>query len=94
MQNEQDKQILKVLKDIDSKLSILISLQKTSFTPPKLGAEEKAILKLCNGKNTIKEIMEITSKKKNNVKSTLSHLRKKGIIKSTTMNKKIVYVKI
>jgi len=94
MQNEQDKQILKVLKDIDSKLSILISLQKTIAKPANLGKAEKEILKLCNGKNTMKDIMEITSKKKNNVESTLSHLRKKGIIKSATMNKKTVYVKI
>ena len=94
MQSNQDKQVLKMLKDIDGKLAILISLQKTLSKPPKLGSEENAILKLCNGKNSIKEIMENTSKKKNNVKTTLSHLRKKGIIRSATMNKKTVYVKI
>lgn len=94
MKEVEIKQLLGILKNIDQKLAILISLQKASSKPPKLGDEEKTILKLCNGKNTIKEIMEITAKEKNNVESTLSHLRKKGIIKSATLNKKIVYVKI
>ncbi|MCV0400165.1 MAG: hypothetical protein K5785_09270 [Nitrosarchaeum sp.] len=94
MNDKKIDQMLKTLKDIDGKLSILISLQKTLSKPPKLGSEEKAILKLCNGKNSITEIMEITSKKRNNVESTLSHLRKKGIIKSAIMNRRTVYVKI
>jgi len=94
MQNDQDKQMLKILRDIDTKLSILISLHKSAGKPSTLGKEEKAIFKLCNGKNSIEEISKIADKKKNNVKVTLNHLKKKGLIRSSKFNGKTVYVKI
>ena len=94
MNEIQFKQMLKVLKDIDSKLSILISLQKTTVKPPKLGTEEKEIMKLCNGKNTVKDMLKITGKTRNNVEVIISRIKKKGMIRSTTINKKTVYVKI
>jgi len=94
MQNEQDKQMLNVLKSIDTKLSILISLQKSSTKPVNLAKEEKTIFKLCNGKNTIDEISKTANKKKNNVKVTLNHLKKKGLIRSSKFNGKTTYVKI
>ena len=94
MEEKQFRQVLGTLKNIDSKLSILISLQKSSAKPPQLGKEEKIILKLCNGKNSTDEIAKISKKQKNNVKVTLSHLKKKGLIRSSKFNKKIVYVKI
>jgi len=94
MQDEQDKQVLKVLKNIDTKLSILISLQKSSVKPSTLGKEEKSILKLCNNKNSVEDMTKATNKTRKNVEVTLSHLKKKGLIRSTIINKKMVYVKI
>jgi len=94
MEDKQFKQLLEIIKNIDGKLSILISLQKSSVKPAKLGTEEKAILKLCNGKNTIEDMAKICKKTKNNIKVTMSHLKKKGMIRSTKNNKKLVYVKI
>lgn len=94
LEDKQFKQLLGSIKDIEGKLSILISLQKSSTKPPKLGTEEKSVLKLCNGKNSIDEISKTVNKKKNNVKVTLTHLKKKGLIRSSKFNKKIVYVKI
>ena len=94
MEEKQFKQLMNILKNIDLKLSVLISLEKSSSKPPTLGKEEKEILKLCNGKNSVVDIMKATKKARANVESRLSRLRKKGMIKSTTLNKKIVYVKI
>lgn len=94
MKEDQFKQILKVLNDISSKTSILISLQKLSVKIPSLGKEEKIILNLCNGKNTVEGMMKITNKTRTNIEVTLIHLKKKGLIRSTKLNKKTVYVKI
>jgi len=94
MDEKQFKQILGMLKNIDSKLSILISIQKSSIEPPKLGKEEKSILKLCNGKNSVEEMTKITNKTRSNIEVTINHLKKKGLIRSTKINKKTVYVKI
>lgn len=94
MEEKQFKALTKVLNSIDSKLSILINLQKSTIKTPDLGKEEKIILKLCNGKNTIENMVKVCNKTKNNIKVTMNHLKKKGMVKSAKINKKIVYVKI
>ena len=94
MENDLNKQMLNSLKSIDAKLSILISLQKSSGKPVTLGNEEKVILKLCNNKNSVEDMTKITNKTRKNIEVTLSHLKKKGLIRSTKTNKKMVYVKI
>lgn len=94
MDNNQFKQLLDVLKDISSKLSILIAFEKSSAKPQKIGGEEGIILKLCNGKNSIDNMIESTGKKRNNIEVVLTHLRKKGMIRSTRYLDKTVYVKI
>ena len=94
MDEKQFNQLLGVLKNISQNLSVLVSLQKSSTKPAKLGAEEKIILKLCNGKNSINDMTKIANKTTNNVKVTLTHLRKKGLIKTVKINKKTGYVKI
>lgn len=93
MDEKQFKQLITHLTSIDSKLSILIALQKSVSKIPDLGAEENTVFKLCNGKNSVSDIMRITKKTRSTVESTLSHLRKKGLIKTATMNNKISYVK-
>jgi len=93
MKDTQFKLLMNILKEINQKLSVLITLQKSSAKPPKLGTEENIVLKLCNGKNSVNDIMTATKKTRNNVKKTLSNLRKKGLIRTTTINKKTVYVK-
>ena len=94
MEEKQFKQLSAILKNIDAKLAILISLQKSSIKPPKLGTEAKAILKLCNGKNSVDDMVKNTKKRKNTIEVTLNHLRKKGLIRTIKINKKTVYVKI
>jgi len=94
MNEKQFKQILKILKDIDAKLSILISLHKATIKPPKLGKEAKAILKLCNGKNSVEGMITITKKKRNTIEVALTQLRKKGLIRTANFKNKTVYVKI
>lgn len=94
MNDSQFKVFMNGIKRLENKLDILISLQKSSVKRPEVSGEEKTVLKLCNGKYTIKEISDETDKTTNNVKVTLAHLKKKGLIKSTKINDKIVYVKV
>lgn len=94
MDDSQFKILINGIKRLENKLDILISLQRSSVKRPEVSGEEKTILKLCNGKYTIQEIARETNKTTNNVKVTLAHLKKKGLIKSTKINDKLVYVKI
>ncbi len=94
MEEKQFKQFIGLLRDIDSKISILISLQKSSMKPPKLGKETNAVFKLCNGKNSVDDMVKILKKRKNAIEVSLNYLRKKGLIRTTKINKKTVYVKI
>ena len=94
MDEKQFKQLISVLKDIDSKISILISLQKSSIKPPKLGKETNAVFKLCNGKNSVDDMVKNLEKRKNAIEVLLNYLRKKGLIRTTKIKKKTVYVKI
>lgn len=94
MDKKQFEALMKSLKNIENKLDIIIRIQKMASSKPKIGPEEKKILKLCDKKHTIAEIITETKKSKNNVKSTLSHLRKKTLIRSVKVNKRLVYEKI
>jgi len=94
MQEKQFKDLMAVLKSLDKKLDIIIALEKLSAPAPKLYPFEKQILKLCNSKNTIKDIVEKTKKTKNHIEVTLSELRNKGLIRSVTVKGKLVYAKI
>jgi hypothetical protein len=89
-----NQEILKSLKNIEKKLDVMIKIQKSMAPEPKITPEEKTILKFCNSKYTINDIVEKTKKSKNNVKVVLSYLRSKGIIKSVTIKGKIVYSKV
>ncbi len=86
--------LFKKLDDINDKLEILIILQKRTIPEPQLGIEEAKLLKLCDKKHTIDDIVRETGKTENNVKVTLSNLRSKGIIRSVESNDSIVYDKI
>lgn len=94
MEKKQFQDLISILKSIDMKLDILIAKQKSSLPAYKPTPSEEEILKLCNSKNTIKEIIEKTKKNRNQVDVTLSKLRNKGLIKSTTIKEKLVYKKI
>lgn len=94
MDEKQFSQLIKGLKNIEDKLTILVNVQKASVKQPELTNEEKIILKMCNGKNTVPDMVKSTNKTRNSIDITLSRLRKKGIIKSTSINKKTVYVRL
>jgi len=94
MEDKQFKALTKILKDIDGKLTILVNLQKLSVKTPDLSKEQKEILKLCNGKNGVKDIAKISNKTNHSIEIILGRIRKKGIIKSIKINKKTVYVKM
>ncbi len=94
MEKKQFEQTIESIKKLEKKLDILIAILKKMAPKTELGVEEKAILKLCNRKNTIIDMMQKTNKQRNNIQVTLSHLKSKGLIKPVTINDKRVYEKI
>jgi len=94
LDREQFKEFIKCAKNIENKLDTLIIFMKLMAPKPKLGKEEAEILKLCNKKNNISDMVKKLEKTEKNVGVVLTNLRKKGYIKSTIMNDKYVYMKI
>lgn len=73
----------------------LLEVPYESVTPKKeLSSEQKKVLILCNGKNTIDIIAKKTEKTKANVRATVSNLRSKGLVESTKINNKQVFSKV
>ena len=91
---EQTDKLLKSLKRIESKLDMIVRLQKATMPKPNITKAEKEILKLCDKKHTIQDIIKKTGKTKTNVETLLSNLRKKVLIKSVKIGDKIVYKRI
>ena len=85
---------MKLLKSIETKLNVLVNLLRASLPKPKITPEERKILKLCDKKHTIDDMVKATGKTRNNVKVTLTHLRHKGLISSIKLEGKVVYERI
>lgn len=94
MNETQFLELMNLLKSIEMKLNVLVKLLKTIMPKPKITPEEKKILKLCDKKNTIDNMMKKTGKTRTNVKFILSQLRSKGLIESTKIKDKLVYRRI
>jgi hypothetical protein len=94
MSKKQVEKLLESLKNIEDKLETIIRLQKTVLPKPSLGKEQKKVLRLCDRKHTIDDIVKETGKTENNVKVILSHLRDKGLIRSVEIKNKLVYEKM
>lgn len=94
MDKAEFKELMRLLKSIERKLDVLIKLLKVSMPKPKITSEERKILKLCDKKHTIDDIVKETGKTRNNVKVTLTHLRNKGVIKTIKIKDKTVYQRI
>lgn len=94
MRKEQFRKLLKSLKSIETKLDILVRLQKASMPKPKITKEERKILRICDKKHTTVDIMKETGKTRTNVDTLLSQLRKKGLIMSVRLKDKVVYERI
>jgi len=91
---EQFNKLMKSLKSIESKLDVLVRLQRASMPKPKIGEEEKKILKLCDKKHSIDDIVKETKKTRNSVKVTLTRLKKKALVRSVKVKDKLVYERI
>ena len=94
MNEKQFKELMNSLKSIEAKLNILVNLLKVSMPKPKITSEERKILRLCDKKHTIDDMMKETGKTRTNVRFILSQLRKKGLIISVRLKDKLVYGKI
>lgn len=90
----KENEILGSLKNIEKKLDVLIKIQKSMAPEPKITSDEKKILKFCNSKYDVSEIVTLTNKTRGVVDVLLSRLRGKGIIKSTKIKGKTVYTKV
>lgn len=94
MNEKQFKELIQVIRSLENKLDTLVTVTKRSVPKLTVSGEEKNILKLCNKQNSIDDMISKTGKTRNNIKVTLTHLRKKGLIKSVKMKGKLVYVKL
>jgi hypothetical protein len=94
MSKKQFDELLRSLKNIEDRLETIITLQKTVLPKPNLGKEQKKVLKLCDRKHTIEDIMKETGKTENNVNFILSTMRDRGLIRSVKTKDKLVYEKI
>jgi Fic family protein len=91
---KEHQEIVRLLKSIEEKLDTLVNFQRTMMPKPKLGKEERKVLKLCDRKNTIAEIATKTGKTNNNVNFMLTQLRRKGVIRSVKIRNRTVYERI
>jgi hypothetical protein len=92
--NKQFQELLKSVKNIENKLDVLVKLQIASSEKPSVGVEEEKILKLCDKKHTLEDMVNETQKKKGTVGATLNHLKAKGLIQTVKIDDKIVYERI
>jgi predicted transcriptional regulator len=92
--SKQFRELIKLVKNIDDKLDTLVNFQRTLLPTPKLGKEERKVLKLCDRKNTIAEMATKTGKTSNNVNFILTKLRRRGVIRSVKVKNRTVYEKI
>lgn len=94
MNDKQFKELIKTVKNMESKMNLLVRILKASMPKPKTAPEEKKILKLCDKKHRIDDMMKETKKTRTNVKKILSQLRSKGLIESAKMRDELVYRRI
>ncbi len=94
IKNRQFEELLKSLKNIENKLDLIVGLQKASTPMPKIGKEEQKILKLCDKKHTIADMIQETQKKEGTINATLNHLKAKSLIQSLRIDDKVVYERI
>lgn len=92
--SEQFNKLMASLKSLESKLDILVRLQKASLPKPNITKAERSVLKLCDKKHTVEDIVKETGKSKSSVENLLSQLRKKGQIITVRSKDKVVYGKI
>jgi len=94
MNAKEFREMISLLKSIEEKMDTLVNLQRSLMPKPKLGKEEKKVLKFCDRKNTIAEIATKTGKTSNNVNFLLTKLRSKGVIRSVKIRNRTVYERI
>jgi DNA-binding MarR family transcriptional regulator len=91
MDEKQFAELMDSLKGLESKLNVLINLQRAGLPKSKVSREERKILRLCDRKHTIDDIGKETGKTSGNVRKILTQLRKKGFIVSVRSEGKVVF---
>jgi len=94
MDDKQFKQLLTVLKNIEGKISVLITQQKLEGKNIPISKTEESFMKNCIGFSTIEDIMKKTKEKRNTVEVKIKRLKKKGLIISKKVGNKTVYQRV
>ena len=94
MDEKQFKQLLTVLKNIDGKISVLISQKKYDGEEITIPKSEEVVMKHCTGSNSIEDIMKKTNENRNTITMRIKRLKKKGLIISKKVGNKIVYQRV
>lgn len=91
---KQFKQLLTVLKNIDEKISVLISQKKHDGKEITIPKSEEDVMKHCTGSNSIEDIMKKTNENRNTITMRVKRLKKKGLIISKKVGNKTVYQRV
>lgn len=94
MDEKQFKQLLTVLKNIDGKISVLISQKKQDGKEITIPKSEEDVMKHCTGSNSVEDIMKKTNENRNTITMRIKRLKKKGLIISKKAGNKTVYQRV
>lgn len=85
-----------MLEDVLSHLTVLVRLLVPAPTPDEfnLKGEQREAYILCDSMHTIEEIVKIIGKPANQIRMTLTRLRKKGLVQSVKLGGRVVYFRI
>ena len=85
-----------MLEDVLSYLTVLVRLLVPAPTPDEfnLKDEQREVYILCDSMHTINEIVKIIGKPANQIRMTLTRLRRKGLVQSVKLGGRVVYFRV
>ena len=85
-----------MLEDVLSHLTVLVRLLVPAPTPDEfnLKGEQREVYILCDSMHTIDEIVKIIGKPANQVRMTLTRLRRKELVQSVKLGGRVVYFRV
>jgi len=88
--------VVERLDGVIERLDLLIALAVPPVGPEAepLGKVERAVLELCDMRNSTDDIANRVGKTKHHVEVALSHLRKKGLVTTVRSGGRVVHVRV
>jgi predicted ArsR family transcriptional regulator len=89
-------QVVERLDGVIERLDLLIALAIPAVGPEAdlLGKVERAVLELCDMRNTADQIANRIGKNKHHVEVALSQLRKKGLVTTVRSGTRVVHARV